>query len=768
MNIYQQIKTDMLENTNPNVNGLIEVWGGLECTINRVGDQYYDQLEYAGHYDRDNDLQELQSLGLKMLRYPVLWEKHRKRKDQVIDWSFAESRLNRIKEFNITPIVGLVHHGSGPCFVNFYDGSFEEGLAAYANEVAERFPWIEYYTPVNEPLTTARFCGLYGHWYPHKKTAYDFCRILVSECKATVMAMKEIRKINPHAKLIQTDDLGKTHSTRRLKYQADFENERRWASYDLLCGQLTPDKLMWKFMVKHGIPKSDLYYFLENNCPPDICGFNYYKTSERYLDENLGNYPKEFHGTNRKHRYADIHTAVLKMELNTGPYYLLKEAWERFRLPIAVTECHLYEPRDEQIRWFSAMWQTLLRLKSEGVPVKAITGWALYGLYGWNKLVTQPYGDYEPGIFNLSSGCPRPTALAGFIQNLIRDPGYNHPVLKQKGDADDNDPGRPIVIIGKSGMLGSAFGRICEKRNIRYLLLGHEDLDVADYRKACELLEELKPWAVINTAGYVNIDQAEHDLHACYRTNYVGAALLAEACERYNVKYLTFSSDMVFNGEKNQPYTESDPVDPINLYGESKASAENRVRSVNPDAIVIRCGSLFSPWDCRDFVSRILGALKESKAMHVANDVFVSPTYVPDLIIECLNLLFDGEAGIFHIANEGTISWSSFAAKIAGIAGYRRNNINALSILKMHREAQRPKFTALQSEKGIRLPSLDDALHRYFEEKEENMAIDRIAVRPGTANRNNLQTFRERYKTGLQNLLSYLAGLKKDVARDTV
>jgi dTDP-4-dehydrorhamnose reductase len=171
------------------------------------------------------------------------------------------------------------------------------------------------------------------------------------------------------------------------------------------------------------------------------------------------------------------------------------------------------------------MWQTLLRLKAEGIPVKAITGWALYGLYGWNKLVTQPCGDYEPGIFNLSSGCPRPTAMAELIKQLTKDPLYTHPALIMTNSEAEERLGQPIVIIGKSGTLGSAFGRVLEKRNIRHVMLDRNDLDIADYQKTCELLQRLKPYAVINTAGYVDIDEAESDLQSCYRSNYVGAAL---------------------------------------------------------------------------------------------------------------------------------------------------------------------------------------------------------------------------------------------------
>jgi dTDP-4-dehydrorhamnose reductase len=116
---------------------------------------------------------------------------------------------------------------------------FPELLADYAKEVARKFPWIKYYTPVNEPLTTARFSGLYGLWYPHATNNKSFLVMLLNQLKAVVLSMKAIREINPDAKLVQTEDLAKIHSTPKLKYQRDFENHRRWLSYDLLCGKVT-------------------------------------------------------------------------------------------------------------------------------------------------------------------------------------------------------------------------------------------------------------------------------------------------------------------------------------------------------------------------------------------------------------------------------------------------------------------------------------------------------------------------------------------------
>jgi dTDP-4-dehydrorhamnose reductase len=723
----------------------LELWGGIECTINRVQDQYLDQLEYSGFYNRMSDLDHLGTLGITRLRFPVIWEKHQQEKDSEIDWSNTERCLERLRSLDIVPIAGLVHHGSGPRYVNFYDGSFEQGLADYATQVAKKFPWLEYYTPVNEPLTTARFCGLYGHWFPHKSSDYDFFKVLISECKATVMAMKAIQQVNPNAKLIQTDDLGKCHSTPLLKYQADLENERRWVSYELLSGKLTPEKYMWQYMVKAGIKEHELQYFLENNYPPDVCGFNYYLTSERYLDEDLDKYPECYHGGNGQHKYADVHTAIVDMEHETGAYDLLKEAWQRLDAPLAITECHLYSPREDQMRWFYEMWLTLNRLKDEGVDIRAITAWALFGLYGWNKLCTEPWGEYEPGVFSLTSGEPRSTAMVRLIQSLSRDQSFDHPILKGSGwwkrDINKIQSGkknislksrkltncRPLVIIGKHGTLGSAVAKIAAERDIHHVVLSRTELDISDPKKVEQMIHELNPWAIINAAGYVKIDAAEMEVKDCLMANFKGPINLARVCAERDIRFMMFSSDQVFDGKKTSPYVESDPVAPLSNYGKSKVKAERRIQDLNPEALIVRTSSFFGPWDENNFVYRVLKSLSEGQRIRVASDVHVSATYLPDLINESLNMLLDHESGIFHLTNTGVLTWAELAYKVADIAALDNSLIDAVPLSEMGLTAMRPRYSALVSERGVRMPALDAALVRCFESMENKYVYQRRA-----------------------------------------
>ena len=137
----------------------LELWGGHECTVNRLGDAFMDQTVLSGHHERLSDLDLFASLGVKALRYPVLWERTAVAPGEY-DWRWSDERLGRLAELNIRPIVGLVHHGSGPAWTNLLDDNFAPGLAEFARAAAERYLWVTDWTPVNEPLTTARFSAL--------------------------------------------------------------------------------------------------------------------------------------------------------------------------------------------------------------------------------------------------------------------------------------------------------------------------------------------------------------------------------------------------------------------------------------------------------------------------------------------------------------------------------------------------------------------------------------------------------------------------------
>lgn len=409
----------------------LAAWAGVECTVNRVGDRYYDQSVRTGHHDRMADLDLIAALGFTRLRYPVLWERVAPRALADADWSWTDARLSRLRELNLPPIATLVHHGSGPRSTSLVDPAFPDHLARYARAVAERYPWLDAYTVINEPLTTARFSGLYGHWYPHRKNERTFLRCLLNECKATVLGMRAIRTVNPAARLIQTEDLGTTHSTPRLAYQAKYENARRWLGMDLLCGRVDRRHALWQHIMAAGIDESEVLWFRDNPQPPDVMGFNYYITSERYLDEDLARWPAWSHGGNRRHRYADVHSVLAGRQ--AGVQRLLTEAYERFGIPLAITEEHLGSTREEQLRWLVEIYDGVVAARDAGVPVLAMTAWSVFGAYDWHCLLTRCENLYEPGLFDVRSPAPRPTALAAAWRAIARGRRPDHPVLAGRG-----------------------------------------------------------------------------------------------------------------------------------------------------------------------------------------------------------------------------------------------------------------------------------------------------------------------------------------------
>jgi dTDP-4-dehydrorhamnose reductase len=728
---------------------LPEVWGGVECTVNRVGDRYFDQMRRSGHWKRLKDLELLAALGIQAIRYPVLWELTAPVTPEQADWTWPDERLKRLRELGVRPIVGLTHHGSGPRHTSLVDPAFPEELARYARAVAERYPWVEDFTPVNEPLTTARFSGLYGHWYPHGKDHSMFARALLVQCQAVARAMRAIREVTPHARLIQTEDMGRTYSTPRLAYQAEFENHRRWLSLDLLCGRIDQQHPMWPHLLTWGISELELGEFLDDPMPPDVVGLNYYITSDRLLDERMTHYPPWSHGGNERDAYADVHVAGVWKDAISGHKAVLSWAWERYKLPVAFTEVHLGGcPREDQLRWLKEAWEAVCSLHAEGADVRALTVWSLLGAYDWNTLVTADRGFYEPGAFDMRASRPRRTALAQMTHALATRGAFEHPVLASPGwwrreqrlwpnfaaslhgnsmapqelgfpsGPGEHQTARPLLITGATGTLGRAFARLCASRGLAFRLLSRKEMDIASPESVAAALEKYQPWAVINTAGYVRVDAAEMDTEQCFRENTLGAEVLATACAERGVRLVTFSSDLVFPGKQTSPYLESHPVHPLNHYGRSKAEAERRVLEQLPSALVIRTSAFFGPWDRHNFVTQALGAIARGERFVAADDAVVSPTYVPDLVHTCLDLLIDEERGIWHLSNKGEVTWAELARWAATLTGQDPRKVEGRPMASFRLAAARPHFSVLASERAHLMPTLANALERYLEEDE--------------------------------------------------
>jgi dTDP-4-dehydrorhamnose reductase len=715
----------------------LELWGGHECTVNRLGDAFMDQTRLSGHHDRIGDLGLFAGLGVKALRYPVLWERTAPERPGEYDWGWSDARLGRLAELNVKPIVGLVHHGSGPRYTSLVDEGFARGLADFARATAQRYPWVGDWTPINEPLTTARFSALYGLWYPHARDETLFWTALLNQIDAIRLAMREIRAVNPAARLIQPEDLGKTYSTRAVSHQASFDNDRRWMTWDLLCGAVIPGHALWERLCWIGL-EDRLRVIADDPCPPDVIGINHYLTSDRFLDERLERYPERCWGGNEFVDFADVEAIRVLQPGPDGLEGALQEAWSRYGRPMAVTEAHNGCTREDQMRWFREAWTTAQRMRARGAPIEAVTAWSLLGSYDWNSLLTVPVGHYECGAFDMRCGEPRPTAMTAMLKGLANPLEEPHPVLAAPGwwrrdirlqfqpvfrTVEAPEPKRewvaaagvrrPLLIAGATGTLGKALARCCEWRGIDYVLTDRTQLSLADEDSIDRALDHYVPWAVVNAAGWVRVDDAEAEPEGCIEANAAGALRLARACHERDLPFAGFSSDLVFDGRLDRPYVESDAVSPLNVYGRSKAQAEAAVLDLGGKALMIRTAAFFSPYDPYNFASWVTRSLAAGQEIRVAEDLVVSPTYVPHLVDATLDLLIDGEAGLWHLANQGEVTWAEFARRIADLMGLDRDLIVPTPWVDLGWAARRPAYAPLASERGCLMPTLDNALERY-------------------------------------------------------
>jgi dTDP-4-dehydrorhamnose reductase len=787
----------------------LEIWGGTECTINRVHDQFIDQTRLTGHELRPSDLDLFASLGIRRIRQPVLWERVAPDGLAAADWSWTDQCLCRLQGHGIHPIVGLVHHGSGPRGTSLLDAEFPGKLAAYARAVASRYPWVDDWTPINEPVTTARFSTLYGIWYPHACAPSAFVRALLNQCRGIAMAMREIRSVNPRARLIQTEDCGRVRGTKILGYQSDFENLRQRAAFDLLMGEVSRRHPLWRYLTQQGASSAELDWFTRSPCPPEVLGVNYYVTSDRYLDHRVDAYPACTPGGNGHHRYVDVEAARVAGVGIDGHLDVLRRLWRDYGRTLALTEVHLGGTRDDQLRWLAEAWTAVGEARAQGIPVQALTAWSLLGAYGWDQLVSAPDGRYESGVYDLRSDPPRPTALVDLIKTLagadlgngnaaaLPSPGFadHHPVLRTRGwwrrpdgvlyhpdhcpkeavagngasrvtvpgrsepagpdpdraagelwsarvfhavasltspeheplgaaaavsrhsDRSPLDSPRPILITGGGCTLGRAIARVAAGRGLAIRTLTRDEFNIADLDLIQPCVERYRPWAVINAAGYAGVDDAEREPEQCWRDNVAGPVALARVCRRSGIPLLTFSSDHVFDGRSDRPYQEHDLPSPLGVYGRTQWEAELRILDILPEALVIRSAALFGSWDQSTFVHRVLQTLVRGATFHAAHDLVVSPTYIPDLVHAALDLLIDGENGIWHVANGGALSWAELARRAARGAGYSPGLIQAHPYQHLGMRALRPPFSALATRRGQLLRSVDDALGACLHER---------------------------------------------------
>lgn len=282
-----------------------------------------------------------------------------------------------------------------------------------------------------------------------------------------------------------------------------------------------------------------------------------------------------------------------------------------------------------------------------------------------------------------------------------------------------------VLIIGKNGQLARSLRDVLTTSGRRTAAIGRPEIDLCDPMSVKSAIRLAQPAIVINAAGYTAVDRAEDETDAAFAVNASGAQAASEAAAEANAPIIHISTDYVFDGAKQLPYNEIDPVAPIGVYGRSKLAGEEAVAGANPKHVILRTAWLFSPFGA-NFVKTMLRLNGERPEISVVDDQFGSPTSALDLASSVSGMIGKLSStspdprsfGTFHAVNSGTTTWYGFASAIIDGAHHRgapKGAVNAISTKDYPTKARRPAYSVLSADKlanvyGIRLRSWHDAL----------------------------------------------------------
>ncbi|MCA1428213.1 MULTISPECIES: dTDP-4-dehydrorhamnose reductase [Bradyrhizobium] len=309
---------------------------------------------------------------------------------------------------------------------------------------------------------------------------------------------------------------------------------------------------------------------------------------------------------------------------------------------------------------------------------------------------------------------------------------------------------RPILFAGRNGQLAMCLRDLATTRGLPAVALGRPELDLENREGIDKLIASIGPSAIINTAAYTAVDQAEAEAARAFSINRDGAAALADVAWQMNIPLIHLSTDYVFDGAKPEAYDESDIPAPLNVYGASKLAGEAAVLAAHPLATVIRCSWLYSPYGS-NFVRTMLRLCETQQVVRVVSDQHGNPTYAFDLAEAVLRIaqqsLTDDRratAGIFHLGGQGEASWYDFAQAIFHECSHRGARIRALEAITTEEfptAARRPLNSRLDSSKaervfGIRLAPWRHSLQACLDQLVGEGETDAEGNRAGWRQRN--------------------------------
>jgi dTDP-4-dehydrorhamnose reductase len=262
---------------------------------------------------------------------------------------------------------------------------------------------------------------------------------------------------------------------------------------------------------------------------------------------------------------------------------------------------------------------------------------------------------------------------------------------------------RKILITGSKGFLGSYFVKEFEEEEV--IPITHQDMNIED-KDTIDKIIKLKPDLVIHPAAIRSPDICEEDKERAWKVNAIGTKNLAIACSLLDIPFIYISTDYVFSGDKDTPYTEFDNPNPINTYGKTKFYGEIFTKEFCKKHFIIRTSYVFGEYG-NNALTQIYNSLKEGKEIRLSNYHFASCTYAKDLVRKVKELSYTNLYGTYHIVNKGIITRYNFACKVAEIAGFSKDIIIPLNPENFTAPAKRPLYSVLRNYM-LELYNMDD------------------------------------------------------------
>lgn len=366
---------------------------GIECSNPTIdhGKTRRDQLLECGHYDRwRDDLRLTVELGLKVLRYglPIhrVWLGPGK-----FDWEFADLAMAEMQRLDIIPILDLCHFGVPDWVGNFQNPDFPMLFHGYCDAVAERYPWVRYYTPVNEIYVTARLSAKDGLWNEQTKDDRSFCNALKHCVAASILGNQAIAKRRPDCVIVQSESAEYVHEAKATVSDAvRLQNKQRFISLDLLYA-FPFDAEVANWMYDNGLTRKEYDWFMAGEPPGyQVMGNDYYGHNEKILKPDGSMCPAE-----------DV----------LGWYNITRAYHDRYRKPVMHTETNISD-NDAAPTWLWKQWMNILKMRRDNVPVLGFTWYSLIDQIDWDSALSVKNNNVNAcGLYDLDRN-PRPVAAA--------------------------------------------------------------------------------------------------------------------------------------------------------------------------------------------------------------------------------------------------------------------------------------------------------------------------------------------------------------------